>query len=314
MLTNFRVQNFQSLHKVDLNIAKFTVIVGPSSSGKSAFIRALRIVAHNSNATSYVTHGRKVSTISAKLDDTEVTLERGPGKSIYTLVHNGEETKLTKCGTSVPAQVAEIFRLFEIDGSDINFASQFDRPFLLAEPASKAAKVLGDLTNINIIFDAVREANRRRLAAGSELKIRSTDLEKLRSQLQSYRGLSERIVVLTKARELHQEACLVDTKKQALEKLVVELEVLVNFRSTLEVKTVELPDLTDTENLLIKVAALKTAMVMSTVLAKAVSVVTGNLEEISTSLTAAEKEFHDTLVEQGTCPLCGSSTAKEVHA
>ncbi len=108
MITKFKAQNFQSLQKVELDLEKFTVVVGPSSSGKSALIRALRILAHNSNNASFVTHGRKAAIVTVEADKAQIILERGPGKSIYTLVgDDGKEAKLTKCGTSAPEAVGE---------------------------------------------------------------------------------------------------------------------------------------------------------------------------------------------------------------
>lgn len=41
---SIRVQGFQSLYDVSLDLGGFTVIVGPSSSGKSAFIRSVKAV------------------------------------------------------------------------------------------------------------------------------------------------------------------------------------------------------------------------------------------------------------------------------
>ena len=43
-LETLEISNFQSVEKADIQLGGFTVIVGPSNSGKSALLRALRAV------------------------------------------------------------------------------------------------------------------------------------------------------------------------------------------------------------------------------------------------------------------------------
>ena len=80
-----------------------------------------------------------------------------------------------------------------------NFSFQFDRPFLLAETGSRAAQVVGSLTNITLLHEAIREANRRRQEATQRLKIRQSDVEQFLSQADDFADLPQEQQLLASA-------------------------------------------------------------------------------------------------------------------
>src|SRR6187402_3232806 len=165
MLQSIRCKNFQSLHDVDLELGKFTVIVGESSSGKSAFIRALKAVSSNQLNSDYITRGTKHSYVAVKTESATVTIERDQGGiSVYKVAKTGsQESRYSKLNRQVPAEVTEILGITPstLDEGSINFAGQFDPPYLLKDTGGSVAKTLGELTNVSTIFAAVKEANRR---------------------------------------------------------------------------------------------------------------------------------------------------------
>ena len=122
MITKISVSNFQSLVKADLTLGKLTVIVGPSSSGKSAFLRALRVLVRNTSGSAYVTHGSTASAVIAEFDGHKVALERGKGHSLYRTWKDGDEEIYPKSGTSVPDEVAALLRMPVVEGEDLCFA------------------------------------------------------------------------------------------------------------------------------------------------------------------------------------------------
>src|SRR5512139_766548 len=129
MLTHVEVRNFQSLKKVDIELGGFTVIVGASSSGKTAFMRALRALASNIRGTSFITQGEKKASITAHTDNNIVTLEKGETTGTYKI----NDKVYTKLAGGVPEGVSKTLNLQPIttESSSINFAGQFDRPYLL---------------------------------------------------------------------------------------------------------------------------------------------------------------------------------------
>ncbi len=200
-LESLRLQNYQSHKDTKLELGQFTVIVGSSSSGKSALVRALSTLANNTRGTSYVRHGAKSARVSAVLEGSEpvsdaqthVVVERARNTSSYALVLPGEdEHKFTKCGTTTPELVTAALGFGGDNDPGLWRAGQFDRPYLLDETGSQVARVLGNLTGVSMIFAAVRECNRRASAAKSALKERRAELNEVSEAAQRFRGLPQR--------------------------------------------------------------------------------------------------------------------------
>ena len=90
--------------------------------------------------------------------------------------------------------------------SELNFAAQFDRPFLLDSSGGEIARVLGRLTNVTLLFDAAREANRRRLEVMGDLKRAEANLADLTEAAQRFRGMKERHAAVSEAEEAMERA------------------------------------------------------------------------------------------------------------
>lgn len=57
MLTSVEIENFQSVRRARLELGRFTVVTGATGSGKSAVLRAIRLLAFNARGTSYIMRG-----------------------------------------------------------------------------------------------------------------------------------------------------------------------------------------------------------------------------------------------------------------
>lgn len=237
MIERVEIRNFQSLYDVGIDIAKFTVIVGPSSSGKSAFMRALRTLASNSRGTSFLSYGQSQASVTARGQDWAVTLERGSHNGYKVNTASGDDV-FTKLGGAVPDRVTQILGIQPIsDGMSVNFADQFDRPYLVGETGQTVARVLGDLTNVSRIFEAVREANRRRQGAGGLLRTRTKDLEDLKEQAGQFRGLKEQQARVSEAATLVADARGTEARaarlEDALDSLIVSEAALAKYEEDL---------------------------------------------------------------------------------
>jgi exonuclease SbcC len=220
-LTRLTVTNFQSLKDVDLELGLFTVIVGPSSSGKSALIRAVKALTSNVRGNGVITRGQKGMAITARTETHTVTLERSERTAAYKI--SGEQGNLTftKLAAGVPEQVSQALRIEPVtDAGSINFASQFDKPYLLDETGSTVARVLGELTNVNTLFEAVRAANRIRQNATSTIKLRQGDLEAAVVRLGAFKGLQSRVKALEEVEAL-------DATRKALESQISRLNTQI---------------------------------------------------------------------------------------
>lgn len=247
---SLHIRNFQSLHNIEIELFPFTVIVGPSSSGKSAFTRALRTLISNRRGTEWITTGQRISTITAKTDRGTVTLTRSRASTStdnsYVITPHDDPTaqqKFMKLGGETPEEVSNFLGIPAGTSSlpPINFASQFDKPFLLDDSSGEVARTLGALTNVSVIFEGARESNRRKLTASSTLKLRSQDLTAIRARVPEFKALRSQDEALTRA-EAHITAArdlqfrlntltsamkLIETLEPAIERATLAAAVVV---------------------------------------------------------------------------------------
>lgn len=250
MIENISVQDFQSIESGKVDLGKFTVFTGPSSSGKSAFLRALHGLTRNSFNPSQVRLGQSVTTVSAIVDGRKVEAVRGKSKSTYKL----DEEEYTKAGRAVPEDVEAVLSMPLVADLESSFATQFDKPYLIADPGSTGAKVLGTLTNVSVLHDGMREANRRKLSINAEIKVRKADLEKDNEEVEQYADLTSLEESISKAedaliriqyiqRDATEVDSLVDTvslRNRTLEQYEKEVVDLSAYSKTLEEVTSDL--------------------------------------------------------------------------
>lgn len=186
-LNKIKVKNFQSIPEAEVELGSFTVFTGPTDSGKSAFMRATEGAVRNKVVPAHVRRGKKATNITLEFNDHVVEVERGKSKSTYKL--DGES--FTKSGTTVPDEVAQAIRLPKIMDVETTFSSQFDKPYLISETGSSAAKVLGSLTNVSVLHSGIKEAHRRWLADGTAIKATKENIEECDEHLEQYEGLDD---------------------------------------------------------------------------------------------------------------------------
>ncbi len=302
------IQNFQSLKKVDIELGKFTVITGASSSGKSAFMRALRGLASNVKGTSAITVGEKSLAITAYTDKSIVTLQKTGATGKYLVVdrETGEEEKYTKLAQKVPEDVSSALRIQPVtkDQASINFAGQHDLPYLLGETSGQVARVLGDLTNVSTIFEAVREANRKKSAVSSLLKTRQADLDSIREQAQEFTRLRERIGIVEASEKLLDETSQLSESLLRLEEATASLERSEALLAR-HVALPPAPSLDELEEAERRFSEIRASVVAWASSQKTLTVALEKLEQAKQAEAIAHQNFHAKLAEVGTCPTCG---------
>ena len=302
------VKDFQSVSqsKIELGVRSsgggLTLIVGPSSTGKSAVLRALRLLAYN-GASVPVRDGAKTTKVAAVFDSgMKVGVERGKALSTYTL---GTDT-YSKAGTSVPKDVEKFLGLY----GGAHFAFQFDLPYLLAEPGAAVTKVLGEVTNAHVLTEAVREGSRRKMQASQLARTRRGDAETASKALEGFESLPIRQKALEAAREALEAAD--EAEAEALTILETATR-LARLREELEGLTV--PEVPDISGLLEKA---RKALEYAALLDEAVATHEKSTKEKSTleqEAAAVEQEQEEIelarvqlLRTMGRCPTCGTDT------
>ena len=198
MAVRVRVQNFQSIEDVTIEIDGLTVITGTNNSGKTAVMRAIRGVFVNAPAGPLVRHGCAHLSVTISFDDGTVILwEKGwekpnrKGKTINRYTVNGKT--LPGVGRGVPPEV-EALGVREISASSDRvwpqIASQFDGAlFLVNRPGSAVAEALSDVERVGKLASALKASEKDRRAVSSELKIRRKDVKSHQKEVSRYDGL-----------------------------------------------------------------------------------------------------------------------------
>lgn len=231
MIESIHVQHFQSLDDVRLELAPFTVIVGPSSSGKSALIRAIHTMIANRRGHAFISHGERIASITAQTSHGTVTLTRGKGTSdnAYVIIPSDPSHPLapqrtySKLGGDVPVEVTQFLG---IDPKDpIAFASQFDKPYLLDDSPAEIARTLGALTNATVLLEGARESNRRKLDSKRTLTMRQADLQSIQERVPAYRALAEQRAALSEAETQIESARAIQSQIDSLTRAIESAEI-----------------------------------------------------------------------------------------
>lgn len=160
------LKNFQSHQDTEIELNdKLNIIVGPSDSGKTAIMRAMKWALYNEPSGDYfIKEGENEVSVSLIFsDNTQLTRYRSKTKNVYELLYNnGEELRLEGFGTGVPEEIIEAIGIYKInlDGketSSISFGEQLEGPFLLSEKTSTRASAIGQLVGVDVIDEALRE-------------------------------------------------------------------------------------------------------------------------------------------------------------
>jgi len=231
MLDRVKIQNFQSLHNVELDLAKFTTIVGETDSGKSAFVRALRGLVENISAKGVVFFGETNFKVEVNTGESVVTWVKGKDNRYSVVTGNCDKQELDRVGASCPSVVLDILRMGKISVDDTisflpNFHSQFDMPFLMGETPSYVSKVLGQLTNINLLLAAAKVAKAQISLWDSEERNQSALICNIDNELEQLSDIQVMRGVVDKASGI----------KKKVEELKVDLDASEKYQSNLEIK------------------------------------------------------------------------------
>jgi energy-coupling factor transporter ATP-binding protein EcfA2 len=253
------IKDFQSIHEAEIEHGGLTVLTGQSDLGKSAIIRAMRLLHRNSGALSDIRHGKSKLKVEQVFDDgNTISIEKAKTVNSY---HVNDQT-LAKIGRDVPEMVREILKTDELVldkdlTCDLNFSGQFDPQFLLTESSTMVTKVISALSGIEIIYSAIREGNSQaqKLKAISQvlagnisnlLKFEGlqSEVEGLQSELQGFTieqegvdNLSQNIeklsVILQKSQILQSKVVDVVLEEEALKALVEEQNSIIKAQDTI---------------------------------------------------------------------------------
>lgn len=142
-ISRLRIRNFQVVREADFKLGTITAIVGPSMSGKSSVMRALRNLSTAAVGHSFVTAGEDRCLVVVKLDGAAIGWSKGKGVNKYML---GREP-FDKVGRDVPQPIAELLGFTTVEVKEkkllLNIQQQLDPPFMVGEIGSTISAMLG---------------------------------------------------------------------------------------------------------------------------------------------------------------------------
>lgn len=197
-IKSIEIVNFQSHKYSKLEFEEgYNVICGPSDSGKSAIIRALRWVLYNEpKGTEFITFGENTCKVSITFNDgITIVRERSKNRNIYRLIDSqGVETIFEGFGNDIPKEILTAHGInkiyIDIDSPEsINLASQLEGPFLLDKSGSTKSKAIGKLVGVHIIDEALKELNKDLLNIQSDVRKLNNDYENINNDLKQYDNL-----------------------------------------------------------------------------------------------------------------------------
>lgn len=192
MIDGIKIKGFQSHQETYVELgAGLNVITGPSDSGKTAIMRAIKWVAFNEPAgEAFVNKAVGEAEVTLFLSNGEqITKRRKSGKTSYKLASVPEPFEKSE----VPYEVAQALGIHKQSFGDfvtaLNFAYQLDAPFLISETASAGAKILGKLAGTEAVDMAIKDVSKETYAARQARTQADKDIERVDAQLGAFVAL-----------------------------------------------------------------------------------------------------------------------------
>lgn len=241
MLQLIKIRNFQSLKDVTLTLGNVTVIRGKSDVGKSALIRALGSFFSNSFNEEYAHNGNLPCGVAIQKDN-RVAIGRRTTKGVEYRLDN---TLYSKTAKKVPTDITSFLGIqeYSID-KDISFLfqiqSQFDSPFLLKESSTTVAKLIGRISNLNIVLMAMRQMYADQLEYKQELNFATSKLTLAKESVKKYSNVKSQEESLVKAKLLLKTIEAQESTKISTSQIISTLDSLEEEKSAREVELAKL--------------------------------------------------------------------------
>lgn len=156
-IKDITIKNYQGIEKATISLSDgLNIFLGPTDSGKSSFFRALSGFFYNAVGDFFVQVGEK----STSVEVDGIKWEKGKSVNRYAI----GDTVFEKVGRGVvPEEVQQQTGVRDVEfGEDVsrrlNVSSQFGGEFLISDKPSDVAKIIGSLSGVGTVFNALREA------------------------------------------------------------------------------------------------------------------------------------------------------------
>jgi|GEM_PF-6123097 len=247
------IKDFQSHKNTNIEFSEgFNCIIGRSDSGKSAILRALRLVICNDlRGTFFVSKNSSSNNSYVKITfDNGVEIERIKGvDNIYKITKNNNTEQFSRFGDTIPTIIRENLPEYTLNLGDYNinlmFANQFDK-FIVTETSTVKTKFINSLSGSLMLTLMRKDLESDSLKLSGEINKINTELSKykeidklvklikvLKAKLDSYNSVRS---ILDKLKDVYQVYKNILDKLKRKERInsSVNKETVVNLTRTIE--------------------------------------------------------------------------------
>jgi energy-coupling factor transporter ATP-binding protein EcfA2 len=252
MIKDLKIQNFQSLKNVSIELGGFNTIIGPTDSGKSALFRVITNLVKPMSGDSYITYGEDFASAIFTFDTGVVVgWKKSKTSNGYVFSVPGQPPQqFQKVGREVPVEISNLIKIedlkIDLVTIPIQFASQFSKQFLLVESPSTISKVIGSLSNFDKAYKAISNCAKDIKATKIELGRQTKNLVDFKVELKKYAFLEREGKILQELKDIELRNRNNEIKLDLLKNHQHQLEINSNLINSLKGK--KFPN-TDTENL-----------------------------------------------------------------
>ncbi|XJZ25996.1 AAA family ATPase [Bacillota bacterium Lsc_1132] len=222
MIEAIKLKGFQSHTASFFHLGSgLNVITGPSDSGKTAIIRAVKWVAFNEpQGEAFLNKTVGEAEVEITLTNgVTITKRRKSKKTTYQLSTIPEPFEKSEVPLEVQQALGIVKQTFGDFVTALNFAFQLEAPFLISETASAGAKILGKLAGTEAVDLAIKGVSKDTYAARQERTQAEKDREKIEAQLSEFMNLDNLKEQLEAceylAQQIEGDAAKVDKLKQS---------------------------------------------------------------------------------------------------
>lgn len=219
MAANIKIKNFQSIQSADIAVDGFTILVGESSQGKSACLRAVNAACNNKFRQNYLRYGAEEMSVTIGYNNEGDFQATKVGDKSPTYRYN--EQRYEKLNRTVPEEIQAFNNFGVVDYYEqkypLNFFSQFSKPLLLEFSQKRILEILSSSKAYDDMNKASSNLNKHKEQNSGAFKQVSAMLDDNRARLSVLKAELE--VVEPKALKLKEHMDNVDVLQQRVERL-----------------------------------------------------------------------------------------------
>ena len=185
MSANFKIKNFQSIKDADISVDGFTILVGESSQGKSACLRAINAACNNKFKQNFLRYG--ADTIQVDIDYNEGSKLQVTKTKKESPTYKLNDLVFQKLNRTVPDEVNDFNNFGVIDYFEqkypLNYFSQFAKPLLLEFSQKRILEILSSSKAYDDMNTASTNLNKHKEQNNGAFKQLSSMLSDNKNQL-----------------------------------------------------------------------------------------------------------------------------------